>query len=139
MKESCALTLSRKFKIKTLANVFRKFNKDLGYDVNENKRVSFLDISYTKAINIARAIKVVQDPLKDIEKVWNTKFTKSRLGMKCVICGSTYNIEMHHVRKIRDMKNPNSKLDFFTRQMAAINRKQVALCKYHHIGLHNNT
>lgn len=37
------------------------------------------------------------------------------------------------------MKNPKSKLDFFTRQMAAINRKQVALCKDHHIGLHKNT
>jgi hypothetical protein len=98
-----------------------------------------LDISYTRAINIAKAVKIVQDPLKDIEKVWNAKFTKSQLDAKCVICGSTDNTEMHHVRKIKDMKNPNSKLDFFTRQMAAINRKQIALCKYHHIGLHNNT
>ena len=45
----------------------------------------------------------------------------------CVICGSTTDVEMHHVRKIRDLKNPSSKLDFFTRQMAAINRKQVPL------------
>ena len=46
---------------------------------------------------------------------------------------------MHHVRKIRDMKNPNGKLDFYTRQMAAINRKQIPLCRYHHNGLHNNS
>lgn len=46
---------------------------------------------------------------------------------------------MHHVRKIRDLRNQKSKLDFFTRQMAAINRKQVPLCKAHHIGLHNDT
>lgn len=46
---------------------------------------------------------------------------------------------MHHVRKIRDIRKPNSKLDFFTRQMAAINRKQVPLCKEHHVSLHNNT
>ena len=124
--------------MRSLAKVFKKFNKDLGYDIDENKRLSFLDIKYTKAINIAKAVKVVQHPLKDIEKVWNTKFTKSRVGAKCVICGSTDNIEMHQVRKIREMKNPNSKLDFFTRQMAAINRKQIALCKHHHIGLHNN-
>jgi hypothetical protein len=45
---------------------------------------------------------------------------------------------MHHVRKIRDMKNPD-KQGFFTRQMAAINRKQMPLCKDHHIRLHNNT
>jgi hypothetical protein len=46
---------------------------------------------------------------------------------------------MHHVRKIKDLKDRNTNLDFFTRQMAAINRKQVPLCKTHHIGLHNNS
>lgn len=45
---------------------------------------------------------------------------------------------MHHVRKIRDLKN-SKKLDFFTKQMAAINRKQIPLCRYHHEGLHSNT
>lgn len=46
---------------------------------------------------------------------------------------------MHHVKKIRDMKEKNSNLDFFTRQMAAINRKQVPLCQDHHVRLHNNS
>ena len=46
---------------------------------------------------------------------------------------------MHHVRKIRDLRDQESKLDFFTRQMAAINRKQISLCKIHHIGLHNDS
>jgi len=48
-------------------------------------------------------------------------------------------VEMHHVRKIRDLKDRNTKLDFYTRQMAAINRKQVPLCRTHHIELHNDT
>jgi hypothetical protein len=56
---------------------------------------------------------------------------------------------MHHVRvpgqqrswpAIKDLRNPKlTGKDFFTRQMAAINRKQVPLCKDHHIRLHNNT
>ena len=46
---------------------------------------------------------------------------------------------MHHVRKIRDLRSPKKELDFFTRQMAAINRKQVPLCRTHHTRLHNNT
>lgn len=46
---------------------------------------------------------------------------------------------MHHVRKIRDLKDRRSNLDFFTRQMAAINRKQIPLCKAHHTGLHNDS
>ena len=30
-------------------------------------------------------------------------------------------------------------LDFFAMQMAAINRKQVPLCRVHHVNLHRNT
>jgi group II intron reverse transcriptase/maturase len=138
LKESCALTLARKFKLKTAAKAFEKFNKDLGFDIDKDKRISFIGISYAKAVNIAKATTMDQDPIKSIDTVWNAKFTKSKLTAPCVICGNTTDVEMHHVRQIRDMKNPNSKLDFFTRQMAAINRKQVALCKDHHIRLHNN-
>jgi len=139
IKESCAMTLAKKFRLKTIAKVFRKFGKDLGYDVNKETRLSFADIAYTKATNIAKPGNTTQDPLKNIEKVWNAKFTKSKLGATCIICGSPESIEMHHVRQIRGLKNPNQKLDFYTRQMAAINRKQVPLCKFHHNGLHNDT
>jgi hypothetical protein len=44
LTESCALTLVRKFKVKTLAKVFGMFGKDLGCNVvlksGEKKRVS---------------------------------------------------------------------------------------------------
>src|SRR6186713_51061 len=133
------MTLAKKFRLKTIAKVFRRFGKDLGYDVNKETRLSFADIAYTKATNIAKPGNTTQDPLKNIEKVWNAKFTKTKLGATCIICGSPESIEMHHVRQIRDLKNPNQKLDFYTRQMAAINRKQVPLCKSHHNGLHNDT
>jgi len=69
MKESCALTLARKFKLKTLAKTFRKFNKDLGYNTDKEERITFLDIAYTKATNIAKAVKVNHEPLKNIERV----------------------------------------------------------------------
>jgi len=39
---------------------------------------------------------------------------KSNIFQSCVICGSENKVEMHHVRQIKDLKNPNSKLDFFT-------------------------
>jgi len=107
-------------------------------DVNE-KRISFIDIKYQPAKNISTISTAPQDPLMSLDKVWNAKFTKTSLYASCVICGSDENVEMHHVRKIRDLKMPNSKLDFFTRQMAAINRKQIPLCKDHHTRLHNNT
>lgn len=133
------MTLARKFKLKTMAKGFEKFNRDLGCSIGKDARVSFINIAYTKAVNIAKVVAPSQDPIKNIESIWNAKFTKSNLTAPCAICGDSNNVEMHHVRQIKDMKNPNSKLDFFTRQMAAINRKQVPLCKDHHIRLHNNS
>lgn len=65
--------------------------------------------------------------------------TTSNLFKECIICKSNIDIEMHHVRSIKALKDKTSKIDFFTRQMAAINRKQIPLCKMHHIQLHNNT
>ena len=48
---------------------------------------------------------------------------------------------MHHVRKIRDLKSKARvfKMDFFTMQVAAVNRKQIPLCKFHHTALHRNS
>ena len=131
--------MARKFKLKTVALAFTKYGKDLGYQINKDKRVSFISIVYAKATAMTQTMEITKDPLKSLEKVWNAKFTKSKIGASCVICKTTENVEMHHVRKIRDMKDTKSKLDFYTRQMAAINRKQVPLCKFHHNGLHNDT
>jgi len=139
VKESCALTLARKFKLGTLAKTFEKFGKDLGYITEKGVRVTFIDIAYTRAANIGKAVSIPLDPLRNIEKVWNKKFTKSKLGASCVICGNKEEVEMHHVKHIKDMRSTNNKLDFYTRQMAAINRKQVPLCRSHHNGLHNDT
>jgi hypothetical protein len=48
---------------------------------------------------------------------------------------------MHHVRKIKGLKPKarGDKMDFFTMQMASINRKQVSLCRIHYKALHRNT
>ena len=48
---------------------------------------------------------------------------------------------MHHVRKIRDLKSKARvfKMDFFTMQVAAVNRKQIPLCKSHNTALHRNS
>jgi hypothetical protein len=80
-----------------------------------------------------------KDPIKSLEENWNNKFTKSNLFKECIICGSSENVEMHHVRTIKALRDPNGPKDFFTRQMQAINRKQIPLCNDHHSRLHLNT
>ena len=141
--ESCALTLARKFKLRTMSLAYRKFGKDLGCNIElkdgQEKRVSIFLPDNFKKINITKGVNIDKDPFKTIESIWNSKFTKSKLFQSCILCDSRVDVEMHHVRKIRDLKDRNSKLDFYTRQMAAINRKQVPLCRTHHAGLHNDT
>ncbi len=54
----------------------------------------------------------------------------------CAICGSQEqeNVEMHHVRHIRKR---GEKVQGFTLYMAAINRKQVPVCRKCHREIHN--
>lgn len=59
---------------------------------------------------------------------------RSKLGQRCVICGSTENIEMHHLRHIRKM---GKRVRGFAKLMASINRKQVPLCQPHHVAVHS--
>lgn len=143
LTESCCLTLARKFRLKTMKKVFRKFGKNLSCIVKlnkEEKRVIKLNIPEDfKKKHIVNIGKGVKDPFKNLESNWNQKFTKSNIFQVCLICGSDDKVEMHHVRKIKDLRNPNSKKDFFTGQMEAINRKQIPLCRDHHNRLHNNT
>lgn len=66
--------------------------------------------------------------------------THSNLNRESLICGETPS-EMHHVRKIKDLTSryKDKKIDYWPQQMAAINRKQIPLCKAHHIALHRGS
>lgn len=143
LEESCCLTLARKFKLKTMAATYRKFGKGLGCTITPKngkpKKLILWSPTNFKKQSILNKKNPTVEPLKGLDAVWNAKFTKSNLLKACVICGTTDNVEMHHVRKIKDLRKPSSKLDFFSRQMAAINRKQIPLCRDHHARLHSNT
>lgn len=135
LKMSCARTLALKYKLRHASKVFSKF----GF---------YLKCSSTGvALFIPKTFKAIKTfggnvPLPDsvLFSNWNKKLTKSNLFLKCTICGSHDNVEMHHVRKIKDLKSKamGKKMDFFTAQMASINRKQIPLCTTHHQALHNN-
>jgi nicotine oxidoreductase len=60
--------------------------------------------------------------------------TRSKLGLPCMVCGDPNKVQMHHVRHIRKMDDKEPK--GFTRVMAALNRKQVPVCKACHERIH---
>jgi len=152
LTESCCLTLTRKFKLRTMRKTYKKFGKDLGCNLElKDKlekvnpyRISLIPLKNLKRKHIMSRKNEGKNPFKNLEENWNSKFTKSNIFKVCIICGSPNKVEMHHIRKIKDLKNPRSShsikgSDFFTRQMIAINRKQIPLCKDHHIRLHKDT
>lgn len=44
------------------------------------------------------------DPEVFINIKWVNKLTESSFGQKCVICGTSNKIEMHHLRSIADVR-----------------------------------
>lgn len=148
LKESCALTLARKFKLRTMKKVFKKFGKDLSFrKIVEIKgkayerKYSFFEPVNTKRVAIKNwSSRLDEEELQGlIRKNWNSKLTRSNLWENCAICSTDKDVEMHHVRSIRDLRDPkgNNK-DWFTRAMNGINRKQIPLCRTHHMKLHHN-
>lgn len=129
---SCARTLALKYKLRFAAKVFKKFGKHLK-DPDSNARFYFPE-TYKRTRNFQTRVPLA---LKTLEKSRANKLTKSNLNRSCVICGAMP-AEMHHVKRIKELKS-RKHLDWFTMQMAAINRKQVPLCKDHHKKLHSAT
>ncbi len=60
---------------------------------------------------------------------WRTKF---KYHGRCVVCGTKDNVQMHHIRKIGGYDKQTSQQDF-GRIMSLLNRKQIPVCKFHHL------
>lgn len=129
--KSCAATLAKKYKLPTIKKAVEKFGKNLE-DKESGKSFYIPD-----TLNRINKFATNEVDLSMLHKKWVNKITKSNLNKVCCICGSSP-AEMHHLRKIRDLKNRRD-LSWFSVQMASINRKQVPLCSEHHKKVHNNT
>ena len=57
------------------------------------------------------------------------------LNASCALCQSTLNIELHHIRRLKNI----SKTDFLTNIMINTSRKQMSLCKSCHIKVQSDT
>ena len=52
----------------------------------------------------------------------------------CIICGTTENVEMHHVKSLKDLKPLKN---IIKEKKRAIMIKQIPLCKNHHLQVHS--
>jgi group II intron reverse transcriptase/maturase len=136
LKYSCALTISSKMKLKTMRGAFKRYGKNLEIKDGE-KSISYPNISYK------RPRKLITRPNNNFsfEKyfeslVYRHKRHVGNLTGSCIVCGSPDNIEIHHIRALKDISKKN---DWLSMTMAKFSRKQVPVCKSCHIKIHNGT
>lgn len=134
IKYSCILTLAAKLNLGTKAKVFKKFGSDITIRDAEGKILaSFPDVSLA---NTGKFNNSVSDPNRRWEKLSRATFRSlSVLDSPCTLCGSTTNVEMHHVKAIRHSSKA-IKQDYFTAIMSRMNRKQMPVCRDCHIKIH---
>src|SRR5271156_612692 len=137
LKYSCVLTLASKLKLKTAKRVFAKFGKDILIKDKVGKIIaSFPDVPLAKPKTFHITKFTDLNPLARLEKLANSTFrSKAVLNSTCSVCDTAENIEMHHVRKLRDSTRA-IKMDYLTSMMSRMNRKQIPICKPCHIKYH---
>ena len=69
-----------------------------------------------------------------------TELVKRLMADTCELCGSKDNIEVHHIRKLADVKNKGlPSVPTWAQVMAARNRKTLVVCRECHVAIHNGT
>jgi len=130
---SAAKTLAGKHKT-TIGKIFKSYGKSLTVKYSNGKTISIRnDIDWKK--DSTNFMVSMWERSAVLEGLLNKrKLTKSRLGKVCAICGKNDENQMHHVRHIR---KSGVKYGGFDKYLGAINRKQIPLCKQHHLEVHN--
>jgi group II intron reverse transcriptase/maturase len=142
LRQSCALTLARKFKLKTMKKAFGKF----GFNLTDPDTGVYLNTPDTYAATYnykSKSHAIFDEPGKVVDNLlktsWAGKLTKG-IPSKCALCGTSNKVEMHHLRKAGDVRNKIRTGNITWAQWkGAVLRKQIPLCKYHHDLLHKGS
>jgi hypothetical protein len=145
MELSLAKTLANKHK-STINKVFKKYQvlmktKDGDYKVlqvtvgRENKKplVAYfggIKLAYNRNATVHEPlVKIYNTKSQLIDRLWNNT---------CELCGAYGNIEMHHVKKLKDIRKDGRKdKPEWTKRMIAMNRKTLAVCEKCHNEIHS--
>lgn len=137
MKQSMIKTFGQKYRIK--GKKLRKklrVGKEIGVRFKDNKGNERTRIFYHDGFK--RKIDGCQ--VANFDELPKSKYTFVRTSLidrlsacVCEYCGATENLEMHHVRKLKDLKKKNSWAKF----IIARKRKTIAVCHNCHKLIHN--
>jgi hypothetical protein len=142
-------TLAGKYKSSS-RKIIAKHTKDLIIKDQEGFVIAqFLSTQEIRTMGRKFLSNVSKDAgVKVLDHIW-AKFTRTKFfGVECAVDGcDAHDIEWHHVDKFKRMKDTFGKVSVVTKKgrrvsgteafKVALNRKQIPLCKSHHMDLHN--
>lgn len=136
LRYSCALCLAKKFKLKTLAKTFKKFGPELKFVNDKGKVYKIFRPENLKILPLEERFKTGQN--YEIDKLltqsWANSLTYSQFDEPCAICGTSDDIEIHHMRSV---KNVRLKTRTYAQWVGGFLRKSAPLCIKHHNNLHS--
>lgn len=132
---SCALTLARKYKLKSLAKTFKRFGRDLKFENEKGKEYKIFRPDNLRMLSENKRFRVNENTNIDqlLSQSWSNSLTLTQFDEPCVICGTLDNIKIHHIRSVKDIR---VKTRTYTQWVGAFRRKSIPLCKEHHHLLH---
>jgi group II intron reverse transcriptase/maturase len=127
--KSCGYTLAIKYKLRRLTKVIQRFGKDF----KGNSKISFLKVKYGRKKGPSKFLTNISPTIKGL---FGEPISIATLyNLNCSNCGSTTNVEMHHVRMMKDIKSDADRIGYL---MIKNQRKQIPLCRICHIKHHKN-
>jgi group II intron reverse transcriptase/maturase len=147
MEQSLTKTLAHKFKC-SVKKIYRKYR---GTRTVEGRTYKTLQVTVptkrkTRTVYWAglslRTVKVVTGQLHDQKfhpHYYRTDLVQRLLADACELCGSNENCEVHHVRKLADLKRRyqgKKHLPGWAETMIAMERKTLVVCKSCHHKIH---
>jgi group II intron reverse transcriptase/maturase len=149
MERSLTKTLARKYRI-TVPQVYRRFRAVLDTEHGPRRGLQVtVDrgggkkplVAQWGGISLARDLTptVLND---DPPKIWSgrrSELVQRLLADTCELCGSQHQVEVHHIRALKDL-NPKGRtqLPEWALRMAARRRKTLVVCRACHEGIHYN-
>ena len=137
MRFSCALSLARKFKLKSMARVFKKFGPSLKIITEKGKKFEFFIPNNLRMLPMNERFnsKLVRNNVDSIlRSTWSNSMTNPQFDEACALCGTTKNIEMHHERSVKSVR---VKTRTYSQWKGAFLRRSIPLCSNHRRAYHN--
>lgn len=136
LKQSCAKLLAAKYSLKTMSKVYNKFGPNLSVSHKEMKDKTSKEKVYSFLVPSYKiSLKFLTDDTPVIKALYGSVSIATLDNLECAKCESTYRVEMHHIRHMKDL---NPKLDSMHKLMVRRNRKQIPLCRACHMDYHRH-